>query len=375
MSDEKEIKKEQAVTPGSTGNDEKGQDLDPDKVILEELKALDDEILANYMNANYFLTETENGLSYRKAEDAILAYNMSLSKLGRYAAKTQKLYNTFEIIGASLKSIAGNPNQVLASKRILGIYKQLENYKAFTDALSDMVQNQVFMYAYSMIRMDIEIPAIAADTYNRIIGGMNEYNTLRVKYGNADIIKELKLRKTAPPAENYDIAKYHLDNYIGGTKDLKYLLSSGGQNKLYIIDRLTCAFHHIYLKKDDLKGYLDLARKTLNTVNSIKESHAGLNIETYIPTQMQTITEDVIRILEKAIKLTEDYASNSSKLPYALMHYDFVVTEAANRWLGESLPDPLTNGTRYDNLIKSVVKAWDSVLRPIAKNAAKWGLD
>ncbi len=90
---------------------------------------------------------------------------------------------------------------------------------------------------------------------------------------------------------------------------------------------------------------------------------------------MNTLLGELVKIFDLALKLIDDYANGSSKPPYAFMHYDQVVKESAERWLDESLPDPLTNGTQYFNLVKAVNKKWDSVLRPIAKNAAKWGLD
>lgn len=64
-----------------------------------------------------------------------------------------------------------------------------------------------------------------------------------------------------------------------------------------------------------------------------------------------------------------------SKAPYAIMHYDLVVKDVANRWLNESLSDPLSNGTQYADLIRQLIKSIGNTANVIAKNAAKWGMD
>ena len=73
--------------------------------------------------------------------------------------------------------------------------------------------------------------------------------------------------------------------------------------------------------------------------------------------------------------MINNYANESTKAPYAIMHYDMVVKDVANRWLSESLPDPLTAGTKYADIIKQMIKSIGDNARVIARNAAKWGMD
>lgn len=374
MSDDKEIMEEQAPKEDSKEQGDKRENFSGDKAILAELQTHENEVEDKRRQAYDGLHDCLLGKGFHEAEDGLLAFNMSLTSLVRCGNKNRKLYPVAAPLGAGLRGVLGDTSEAIGYGKCSSLSALTETVTDFCSNISDMVQNQTIKLAYTMIRIDKELPALS-DVYNTIISGFNDYNNLRIYYGNADIIKELKLRKSAAPEENYEIAKKHLDNYIGGTKYLKSLLSAGTKNDLFVIDRITTAFHYIYASKDLMKSSLDTAQRLSDAVlnSPVKKIYLD-TVETPVIC-MNTLLGELVKIFDLALKLIDDYANGSSKPPYALMHYDQVVKESAERWLDESLPDPLTNGTQYFNLVKAVNKKWDSVLRPIAKNAAKWGLD
>ena len=367
---------ESKVTMQEQGNGEQcklTEDLDSDKAILAQLDAFDNEISDKYINTMVALNLVKWGADYQKAETGLLEYAMRLNDLVAYGSKTAKLYRNRAKSGGPVNACVDNSDELEVRDRVNAIVKMSELKSNFVDSVLDMTNKRVFKLAYSMIRLDKELPSLS-DRHSTIIYGFNEYNTLRVHYGNAEIIRELRLRKDATPEENYEIAKKHLDAYISETKYLKTLLSGGGTNDLFVLDRMTCAFHHIYAAKDDMKGCLDSIRKLLADCDKLAAIDYMVWVKSDI-SNMHDLFTSITEIFETTLKLIDDYASEASKPPYAFLHYDFVVKDVADRWLAESLPDPMTNGTRYSDLIRSVKKSWDSVLRPIAKNAAKWGLD
>ncbi len=339
---------------------------DAEKVMSAKLNAFNNAISDKYTETMAGLSEIEFGSGYQKADRGLLDFFSKINDLELYACKTANIY---------LKGDASNTgaDDITKSDTFANI-KSIVNIGIFANEFGrtalDIANKEMFKLAFTMIRLDKELGSIS-DRNSTIIYGFNEYNTLRVNYGNAEIIKELKLRKSATPEENYDIAKNHLNAYIGNTQHLKTLLSSGGTNDLFIIDRLSCAFKNIYAAKDSMKGCLESAKKLLGECDKLVADEPSVLVTQLV----RDILISIISSFETALKLIEDYASESSKTPYALVHYDLVVKDVADRWLAESLPDPLSNGTRYSDLIRSINKSWDSVLRPIAKNAEKWGLD
>jgi len=375
MSDDKEIMEEQAPKEDSKEQGDKRENFNGDEAILAELQTHENEVEDKRRQAYDGLHDCLLGKGFHEAEDGLLAFNMSLTSLVRCGNKNRKLYSVTVPLTAGFRGvIGGDTSEAIGYGKCSSLSALTETVTDFCSNISDMVQNQTIKLAYTMIRIDKELPALS-DVYNTIISGFNEYNNLRIHYGNADIIKELKLRKSAAPEANYEIAKKHLDNYIGGTKYLKSLLSAGTKNDLFVIDRITTAFHYIYASKDLMKSSLDTAQRLSDAVLNSPVKKVYLDaVETPVIC-MNTLLGELVKIFDLALKLIDDYANGSSKPPYAFMHYDLVVKESAERWLDESLPDPLTNGTQYFNLVKAVNKKWDSVLRPIAKNAAKWGLD
>ena len=374
MSDDKEIMEEQAPKEDSKEQGDKRENFNGDEAILAELQTHENEVEDKRRQAYDGLHDCLLGKGFHEAEDGLLAFNMSLTSLVRCGNKNRKLYPVATPLGAGFRGILGDTSEAIGYGKCSSLSALTETVTDFCSNISDMVQNQTIKLAYTMIRIDKELPALS-DVYNTIISGFNDYNNLRIQYGNADIIKELKLRKSAAPEANYEIAKKHLDNYIGGTKYLKSLLSAGTKNDLFVIDRITTAFHYIYASKDLMKSSLDTAQRLSDAVLNSPVKKVYLDaVETPVIC-MNTLLGELVKIFDLALKLIDDYANGSSKPPYAFMHYDLVVKESAERWLDESLPDPLTNGTQYFNLVKAVNKKWDSVLRPIAKNAAKWGLD
>ncbi len=374
MSDDKEIMEEQAPKEDSKEQGDKRENFSGDEAILAELQTHENEVEDKRRQAYDGLHDCLLGKGFHEAEDGLLAFNMSLTSLVRCGNKNRKLYPGTMPLTAGFRGVLGDTSEVFGYGKCSSLSALTETVTDFCSNISDMVQNQTIKLAYTMIRIDKELPALS-DVHNTIISGFNDYNNLRIHYGNADIIKELKLRKSAAPEENYEIAKKHLDNYIGGTKYLKTLLSAGTKNDLFVIDRITTAFHYIYASKDLMKSSLDTAQRLSDAVLNSPVNKIYLDtVETPVIC-MNTLLGELVKIFDLALKLIDDYANGSSKPPYAFMHYDQVVKESAERWLDESLPDPLTNGTQYFNLVKAVNKKWDSVLRPIAKNAAKWGLD
>lgn len=375
MSDDKEIMEEQAPKEDSKEQGDKRENFNGDEAILAELQTHENEVEDKRRQAYDGLHDCLLGKGFHEAEDGLLAFNMSLTSLVRCGNKNRKLYSVTVPLTAGFRGvIGGDTSEAIGYGKCSSLSALTETVTDFCSNISDMVQNQTIKLAYTMIRIDKELPALS-DIYNTIISGFNDYNNLRIHYGNADIIKELKLRKSAAPEANYEIAKKHLDNYIGGTKYLKSLLSAGTKNDLFVIDRITTAFHYIYASKDLMKSSLDTAQRLSDAVLNSPVKKVYLDaVETPVIC-MNTLLGELVKIFDLALKLIDDYANGSSKPPYAFMHYDLVVKESAERWLDESLPDPLTNGTQYFNLVKAVNKKWDSVLRPIAKNAAKWGLD
>jgi len=375
MSDDKEIMEEQAPKEDSKEQGDKRENFKGDEAILAELQTHENEVEDKRRQAYDGLHDCLLGKGFHEAEDGLLAFNMSLTSLVRCGNKNRKLYSVTVPLTAGFRGvIGGDTSEAIGYGKCSSLSALTETVTDFCSNISDMVQNQTIKLAYTMIRIDKELPALS-DVYNTIISGFNDYNNLRIHYGNADIIKELKLRKSAAPEANYEIAKKHLDNYIGGTKYLKSLLSAGTKNDLFVIDRITTAFHYIYASKDLMKSSLDTAQRLSDAVLNSPVKKVYLDaVETPVIC-MNTLLGELVKIFDLALKLIDDYANGSSKPPYAFMHYDLVVKESAERWLDESLPDPLTNGTQYFNLVKAVNKKWDSVLRPIAKNAAKWGLD
>jgi len=375
MSDDKEIIEEQAPKEDSKEQGDKRENFNGDEAILAELQTHENEVEDKRRQAYDGLHDCLLGKGFHEAEDGLLAFNMSLTSLVRCGNKNRKLYSVTVPLTAGFRGvIGGDTSEAIGYGKCSSLSALTETVTDFCSNISDMVQNQTIKLAYTMIRIDKELPALS-DVYNTIISGFNEYNNLRIHYGNADIIKELKLRKSAAPEANYEIAKKHLDNYIGGTKYLKSLLSAGTKNDLFVIDRITTAFHYIYASKDLMKSSLDTAQRLSDAVLNSPVKKVYLDaVETPVIC-MNTLLGELVKIFDLALKLIDDYANGSSKPPYAFMHYDLVAKESAERWLDESLPDPLTNGTQYFNLVKAVNKKWDSVLRPIAKNAAKWGLD
>ena len=375
MSDDKEIIEEQAPKEDSKEQGDKRENFNGDEAILAELQTHENEVEDKRRQAYDGLHDCLLGKGFHEAEDGLLAFNMSLTSLVRCGNKNRKLYSVTVPLTAGFRGvIGGDTSEAIGYGKCSSLSALTETVTDFCSNISDMVQNQTIKLAYTMIRIDKELPALS-DVYNTIISGFNDYNNLRIHYGNADIIKELKLRKSAAPEANYEIAKKHLDNYIGGTKYLKSLLSAGTKNDLFVIDRITTAFHYIYASKDLMKSSLDTAQRLSDAVLNSPVKKVYLDaVETPVIC-MNTLLGELVKIFDLALKLIDDYANGSSKPPYAFMHYDLVAKESAERWLDESLPDPLTNGTQYFNLVKAVNKKWDSVLRPIAKNAAKWGLD
>ena len=53
------------------------------------------------------------------------------------------------------------------------------------------------------------------------------------------------------------------------------------------------------------------------------------------------------------------------------MHKDVSVAERASKWLGESLADPMTNGTQYASLAKEMIKGIASQARALVKYVPK----
>lgn len=367
---------ESKVTMEARGNGEQcvaeREELDNDKAILAQLDALEKDISDKYVNTMVALNLIKWGADYQKAETGLLEYAMRLNDLVAYGCKTAKIYRG-KTSGGVVNACVDNTDELVVRDRVNAIVKMSSLKNAFVDSVLDMTNKRVFQLAYAMIRLDKELPSLS-DRHSTIIYGFNEYNTLRVHYGNAEIIRELRLRKEATPEENYEIAKKHLDAYISETKHLKSLLSSGGTNDMFVLDRMTCAFHHIYAAKDSMKGCLDNIRKLLTDCDKLAAIDYMVWLKSEI-SDMHDLCASITEIFETTLKLIDDYAGEASKPPYAFLHYDLVVKDVADRWLAESLPNPMTNGTRYSDLIKAMKKSWDSVLRPIAKNAAKWGWD
>ena len=378
MSDDKEIRDGNEPKIKMADKEEIREGYDPDVVIKGELDAIDCEIDGKYKDALDGVLKAKFGLDYIDAQAGLANLVISFSNLMSYIKKTEKLYNKFEKIGAAVKYAAtlGDRKEEV---EVFQYFKTMEKLSAtmtsFCNYALEINEKKIITYAYTIRRFDEEIVHLAdANTMNRVIFGLNEYNALRVHYDNADIFKELKMRKTVPPEENYQIAKSHLDNYINGTKDLKVLLDSGMQNNLFVLDRFTCAFHYVYLAKDSIKAYIDTSKKLrddcLKVMNDRQGKRGAVNA-----ILMKTLLDIIIEMLENALNLIDKYVNETSKPPYSALHYDMVVKDVTSRWLGESLPDPITNGSKYEDIVKDIKKSWDKVLRPIAKNAAKWGID
>lgn len=213
---------------------------------------------------------------------------------------------------------------------------------------------------------------VTQSDYNDIITAFNEYHNFRIRYSSADIYKELRISKNAPQDEIYKGILRHMNDYIGETKSFKNLTSnSAWQNMMFIIDRYTCAFHYVYEMRDSINAALETVKK-LETQSLAVEAR---DIGTMNFCEMGVILNYLKNCLEEAMKLMNEYVNESRKAPQAIVHYDVVVTDVANRWLCESVPDPITAGTRYEKLIKAINKSIGDTARTIAKNAAKWGLD
>lgn len=369
MSNENEMQEEQNVRSEGPIKLTDRKNFDVDKQIKQEIIGFEAENCSKYNKAFDGVKKVETGQSYDEAVEALLAFNMGLANIGKYRAKH------FYRLGEGISALLLSDDKVYVMRYFRTIEWMGDVTKDFCSLISDLIGNKIVAYAFSAIRIDEDLQYLVdTNMYNRIIFGLNDYNTLRVHYDSANIYKELNMFKATPPEENYQIAKKHLDSYIDGTKDLKVLLGSDMQNKLCVLDRMARAFRNVYSEKDKMSGFLDRSRTILNAVVAF-ESQYGDREGVIYATWMKWLLEVIIKSLEKAIKVVDDYSKDSPKAPYAAFHYDTVVKDVCDRWLGVALNNPLENGTRYINIVNAIGNSWDKVLRPIAKNAAKWGLD
>ena len=373
MNDEKEIKEEKIAKADGKENEEKEQEYDPAERLayFEECEAA---IEREYHLVWDTFSNLPNASGYQDCDKFFTRLSSKYTDLNLFLKKTGGLWNRAKR-RYTIDYVTKDKTAVAVEQYYSTLEAMQDIILAFRKLANDAVEKQVFKYAFTMILFDNAMNQLVSASYNDIITAFNEYHNFRVRYSTADIYKELKIRKDTPPEEIYHIVCKHMDDYVGQTKCLKNIIGNEWQNKLYVIDRYTCAFHYIYQAKDSIMGVIQEARNLAAQCEKVESQMAGKcgqRLSTCIKDLLNALANNVTYRLQEYM---DRYANESSNVPYAIMHYDVTVTDVANRWLTISLPDPLTVGTRYVKMLNGINKSFSDTARVIARNAAKWGID
>ena len=72
-------------------------------------------------------------------------------------------------------------------------------------------------------------------------------------------------------------------------------------------------------------------------------------------------------VLKTALDVIGQFKSNTSEAPYAILHYDPAVKKVASAYLSLSLGDPVTEGTRYNEMAGKMLQRCKELAKTVAK--------
>lgn len=220
---------------------------------------------------------------------------------------------------------------------------------------------EVLKNAYVIGRVCYELQCVS-DEYKMLILGFNEYHKLRLRYDVAGIYNELGVSRELSADENFKIILKHMDDSIDQSRNLNGLFYE--LNWFHVIDRNT-------MKLAEVISHEDIFIGMLNTLNSLyakcQAYNAEFNDNFYFRAIMEVL-DHIKAFLEKRSAQIKEFKNNTTEAPYCIMHYDVTVVDVTNRWLMDSLPDPVTNGTKYEELIKHIQKTFAEQARVLVKH-------
>lgn len=256
------------------------------------------------------------------------------------------------------------------------LYEAVTEASAFTESYSKFValfNNEVIWRAYNSIRFYWKMKdTYKADDISRIGNAFAEYDEIFKRYNNSGIYKELHVSKTNNTfEENYEMVLDHMDDALVSSKYIGEFLLSTKQtaayeiNRLHHLDRETKGFDSFGSKEDTLKSALDQSSSLMDTLNKFFVAYRP-PVQSLFECYSAPL-EAMQEVLRTALDVIGQFKSNTSEAPYAILHYDPAVKKVASAYLSMSLGDPVTEGTRYNEMAGKMLQRCKELAKTVAK--------
>ncbi|MBO7402168.1 MAG: hypothetical protein J6U10_04170 [Lachnospiraceae bacterium] len=344
---------------------------------INDVKLILDEVISAAKNAERLYPAFIEGFKHDEMKDALDRVVNAL-RSGRYRDFARK--NKWLKTKANEYLNDDNSTQTQDARyAVVGLYRLATRSSDVLDAVSNHIEyfNSVYaMKASEFFTFHSDMEAVFdAGFISRVANAFNDYNYFTNKFNDARIYKDLPdVSKDKAFLDNYKLVTEQMDYEVSNLKNLNSVLvdhfhaAPMEMNRFYILDRLTREFAGF---ESDLKTGGDTM---IATGDKLKAQLAELNGQPEISVgqgffaAIDSLITKLGYVFLQAQEVIQRYKT-STDAPYGVMQYSQALLKAANDQLFMSLDDPIKSGTKYTDIVKSMISRNIDLAKIVAKNA------
>ena len=374
MSDMDETKSVEEVK-----EEENDKELDADLMTESDVEAIVGEIGAAGTRVYDALDYINMGKNFDEAKEAMKQYLNALTngKIQEFDRKNigNKKAASVKVNMTANKDFTSDVPAVDELVRVGFSKKMLKEVSNYINSYCEEVLEQVYkVNAYFVKMCDVKEDAIFT-----IEKAYRQFASLYDYYNSTALIETVPVSKALSFEENRSLIIDKMNADLSGDSILvKYLkntqeTNASGMNELYVIDSMTQEFLKHRVPKDRLEKYIDLAAPVEALINEWCDKCKTCVRDLFV--SMRSVVGKMVSVLREAIKTINEFITNNSEYPYAILKYPETVTRIADKYLGGINGDPTYVGTKYNQMAKEMLNAFLHLADVIAKNVPKWAKD
>ena len=360
-------------------NEQEAPKYDIENMHMSDISAIISELTACESKAAIKLNNSKCGLQLQETVDALnqLVYKLQSGPHIEFANKNKWLGNKAKreefLKGFSIEQTYEE------RKALVDLYVISVGTKSlvsdFAKYISDFIDN-ILGRAYYAIRFYYKMSEkYKISELYRIMSAFNEFDGVMKEYNDAHILKEMSISKEYSYEDNYEMVLDHMDarlcrlQYIGDFLVNTQQTNAYGANQLHVTDRDTKEFDDYASREDRMRQCLTKTQEFKDAMDQYYIAYPGI-VSNYFDA-FNTTFNGIEELLNAALDVINNFKTNSTDAPYAIMHYSPTVIGVANNWLYMSLSadDPLKKGTRYNEMAVNMIKRCKELAKSVAKNA------
>lgn len=325
------------------------------------------EILSAGSKAYYCFGSLSTVIPYEQFVDALNNYANAL-KNGSYMdfARRNRWIKTQRaefLSGTSAEQDSGDRQAVV---QLYGLATNVASYTDAVCAFFNSISGEVLKTAYRTILFYNKMCDYQKTHKVMFSNSAVEFMGLYQMFNESSIYDTVLVSKTDYTfEENYEIVLDYLDAYLRKTRDLVKVVDPAQVNAVYTFDKDSRAFNDMLNMEPQFIQARDKANQLAETAKGYKAAYC--EVWSYFEGIINAMTA-ISKFFGYVFDIIEGFMRGEGD-GYCMMCYPKDVMMAANKYLMCSLPNPMTQGTRYGEIFKNMTTRLKDLAKTVAKLA------